>query len=115
MVYLRALELLRGFLTGMLGVGGGFVIVPALRKVTNLDMHSIVATSLMIIFLISGMSIVMHIAEGFHYPVGITSAFALACAVGMLLGRRAIRFIPSAIVQKSLCFNGFCCRNLYGH
>ncbi len=40
----------------------------------------------MIIFLISGMSIVMHIAEGFHHPVAITSAFALACAFGMLLG-----------------------------
>ncbi|MEX2958434.1 TSUP family transporter [Acinetobacter baumannii] len=48
----------------MLGVGGGFVIVPALRKVTNLDMHSIVATSLMIIFLISGMSIVMMHCRG---------------------------------------------------
>lgn len=96
---LRASGLLLGFNWDARG-GGGFVIVPALRKVTNLDMHSIVATSLMIIFLISGMSIVMHIAEGFHYPVAITSAFALACAFGMLLGRRAIRFIPSAIVQK---------------
>ncbi|MFI7962281.1 TSUP family transporter, partial [Acinetobacter baumannii] len=65
---LASIGIIAGLLTGMLGVGGGFVIVPALRKVTNLDMHSIVATSLMIIFLISGMSIVMHIAEGFHYP-----------------------------------------------
>lgn len=97
---LAGIGIIAGLLTGMLGVGGGFVIVPALRKVTNLDMHSIVATSLMIIFLISGISIVMHIAEGFHYPVAITSTFALACVAGMLLGRRVIRFIPPAIVQK---------------
>ena len=97
----------------MLGVGGGFVIVPALRKVTNLDMHSIVATSLMIIFLISGMSIVMHIAEGFHYPVGITSAFALACAV-YVIRAQSYSFYSVCNCAKSLCFNGFAVA-IYGH
>ncbi len=67
----------------------------------------------MIIFLISGMSTVMHIAEGFHYPVAITSAFALACAFGMLLGRRAIPVYSVCNCTKGLCFNGFCCRNLW--
>ena len=37
----------------LLGVGGGFVIVPALRKVTDLDMEY-VATSLMIILIGGG-------------------------------------------------------------
>ncbi|OXH84034.1 hypothetical protein CA830_32870, partial [Burkholderia multivorans] len=34
-----------GLMTGLLGVGGGFVIVPMLRKFTNVSMHGIVATS----------------------------------------------------------------------
>ena len=54
---LGAIGVVAGLLTGLLGVGGGFVIVPALSKVTDLDMRSIVATSLMIIFLIGGVSI----------------------------------------------------------
>ena len=33
-----------GFMTGLLGVGGGFVIVPVMRRYTNATMHGIVAT-----------------------------------------------------------------------
>ncbi|MBC7480867.1 MAG: sulfite exporter TauE/SafE family protein, partial [Rhizobacter sp.] len=43
---------LTGFMTGLLGVGGGFVIVPMLRRFTNMSMHAIVATSLMVIALV---------------------------------------------------------------
>ena len=41
---LGAIGALTGFMTGLLGVGGGFVIVPMLRRFTNLSMHGIVAT-----------------------------------------------------------------------
>ncbi len=101
---LGGIGLLAGLLTGMLGVGGGFVIVPALRKVTNLSMHSIVATSLMIIFLIGGISIGMQLLEGFDYPVNVTVTFVLACVSGMVIGRLAISKIPAGIVQKIFTF-----------
>lgn len=78
---LGSIGLVAGLLTGLLGVGGGFVIVPALSKVTDLDMRSIVATSLMIIFLIGGVSISAHILDGFQYPVSVTLTFVLACMV----------------------------------
>jgi uncharacterized membrane protein YfcA len=41
----------------LLGVGGGFVIVPALVRVTDLDMRSVTATPLAVIALISAGSI----------------------------------------------------------
>lgn len=41
--------LLVGILTGMIGAGGGFLIVPALVMLLNLDMKKAVATSLFII------------------------------------------------------------------
>lgn len=97
---LGGLGMVTGLLTGLLGVGGGFVIVPALRKVTNLDMYSIVATSLMIIFLIGGLSISIHVLDGFQYPLEITLSFVVACIVGMLIGRWMINFISIKTVQK---------------
>ena len=81
-------------------MGGGFVIVPALRKFTDLDMRSIVATSLMIIFLIGGVSISAHVLDGFQYPVSVTLTFVLACIVGMLIGRSLMQRIDSNKVQK---------------
>ncbi|WOE32881.1 MULTISPECIES: sulfite exporter TauE/SafE family protein [unclassified Acinetobacter] len=99
-VLLAIIGLIAGLLTGLLGVGGGFVIVPALRKVTNLDMKSIVATSLMIIFLIGMISIVMHLLDGFDYPQSITVSFVMACIGGMLFGRILINKINMLWVQK---------------
>lgn len=97
---LGIIGMVAGLLTGLLGVGGGFVIVPALRKVTDLDMRSIVATSLMIIFLIGGVSISAHVLDGFQYPVSITLTFVMACIVGMLIGRSLIHRIDANRVQK---------------
>lgn len=97
---LGAIGVIAGLLTGLLGVGGGFIIVPALRKATNLDMRSIVATSLMIIFLIGGVSISVHLLEGFHYPLATTLAFVLACIGGMLLGRNISHLIAARTVQR---------------
>ena len=42
-----------GLLSGLLGVGGGFVIVPALSRFTELSARSVVATSLAVIALAS--------------------------------------------------------------
>jgi uncharacterized membrane protein YfcA len=53
-----------GFLAGLLGVGGGFVIVPALRAATQLSMHSAVATSLMAIALTSGGTVAVSLWQG---------------------------------------------------
>ena len=98
--FLAGIGVVAGLLTGLLGVGGGFVIVPALRKFTDLDMRSIVATSLMIIFLIGGVSITAHVLDGFQYPVSVTLTFVLACIVGMLIGRSLMHRIESNRVQK---------------
>ena len=97
---LGTLGIITGTLTGLLGVGGGFIIVPALRKVTNLSSKSIVATSLMIIASIGCISIAMHMQQGFHYPLTTTASFVIACMVGMLVGRQLIRSISIYWVQR---------------
>jgi len=73
-----------GFLSGLLGVGGGFIIVPALQKVTDLHMQSIVSTSLAVIALVSGVGVISAVAiRGMDWAIAIP--FSLGAVAGMLL------------------------------
>lgn len=75
-----------GLLSGLLGVGGGFVMVPALQRYTNLDMQSTVATSLAVIALVSVTGVASSaIAGSMSWPVALP--FAAGALAGMLGGR----------------------------
>lgn len=76
-----------GVLSGLFGVGGGFVTVPALRAVTDLSMGSAVATSLMAIALISGGTLSIALVQGFTPPLLQALPFAVAALAGMAGGR----------------------------
>lgn len=73
--------LLVGILTGFFGVGGGFVIVPALVVVLGMPMHLAVGTSLLIIAINSGAGLLAHLQYG-----GIDIPTTLLFALGGLLG-----------------------------
>lgn len=79
---------LTGLLSGLLGVGGGFVIVPALRAVTSLTMHAAIATSLMTVSLTSAGTVVAAVLQGKPLPVLIALPFVAGAIAGMLLGRK---------------------------
>ena len=71
-----------GALSGLLGVGGGFVIVPALQRYTDLTMQSVVATSLAVISVISLTSVGASFYAG-HLNFGLALPFAAGSVVGM--------------------------------
>lgn len=78
-----------GALTGLVGVGGGFLIVPALVLLGGLAMHVAVATSLVIIALKSASGFVKYVdvlgADALDWPVlGIVTLVGIA---GSILGR----------------------------
>lgn len=76
-----------GFLSGLLGVGGGFVVIPALRKATDLPMQSILATALAVVALVSATGIASAALIGtMNWPIAFP--FAAGALIGMLAGRK---------------------------
>ena len=87
-----------GLFAGMLGVGGGFVIVPAFRRYTDIDMHGIVATSLMVIALISLATVGSVLLHGTRIPE-IGWVFVGSAVVGMIAGRAGARHVQPRLLQ----------------
>ena len=86
-----------GFLTGFLGVGGGFIIVPSLVLFAGLPMPTAVGTSLLVIALNCAAGLVGHLGEG-GVPLRATAAFTGVAIVGGFLGERlASRLSPRAL------------------
>lgn len=86
-----AVGLTLGALTGFLGVGGGFLIVPALLRFAKLTMRQAVGTSLLIIAANSASGVVAHLANmhgGMGLAVAFTAAALCGLAAGTVLGRR---------------------------
>jgi uncharacterized membrane protein YfcA len=88
-----------GFLSGLLGVGGGFVMVPALQRCTDLSMKSVVATSLAVIALVSATGVVSSALSG-HLNMTIALPFAGGALLGMLAGRTVANRISGPRMQQ---------------
>ena len=89
-----------GLLSGLFGVGGGFVIVPSLLY-AGIKIHRAVATSLMVIFLISVSGIVANIVQGQQLPVRVTVLFLGGCLAGMHVGSALGARLSGSALQKT--------------
>lgn len=113
--------LLVGLVTGLLGAGGGFLIIPALVLFIKVPMKTAVGTSLVIIAINSGFGFLFSIGR-FHFEWKLLLSFAALAVVGVFVGIRLGRnvsggslrkgfgwfvlVIGAAILLRELVFNG---------
>ncbi len=89
-----------GFLTGFFGVGGGFVIVPALVMALGFEMPVAVGTSLLVIAINSAAALLARSGhETFHLAVIVP--FTLAAIAGSMAGKRVADRVEPATLTKA--------------
>jgi len=87
--------LLVGGITGLVGAGGGFLIIPALVLLAGLPMKQAVGTSLMIIALKSLIGFTGDLGAGQAIDYKFMLVFSAFAMVGILAGSYLTRFIPN--------------------
>ena len=88
-----------GLMTGILGIGGGFLIVPVLVMLVGLPMQMAVGTSLIIIAMNSLAGFLGHAGDG-SLNITMTVIFTAAGLVGTFAGARLNKRLPAVKLQK---------------
>jgi len=107
-----------GLLSGLFGVGGGFLIVPALVTFASMGVPRAVGTSLFVMTLVGVAGVAIQMAAGRTVPLDIAGGFVTGSIpglfVGSFLGRRltgpllaklfavAIMLVAAFIIVKTL-------------
>lgn len=89
-----------GLISGLVGAGGGFLIVPALTLLGGLPMREAIATSLLVLALQSGAGFVSHLlhtAIDWRLALLVTSS----ATAGSLLGARLSRGVRPARLRRA--------------
>ncbi|MDQ6875066.1 MAG: sulfite exporter TauE/SafE family protein [Actinomycetota bacterium] len=88
-----------GFLTGLFGIGGGFLIVPALVLVLGVPMEVAIGTSLLVIVITSAAGFVAHTGHA-RLDFAVTAAFTLAAVAGSLAGALVSRRVAAGRLRR---------------
>ncbi|MER5209754.1 sulfite exporter TauE/SafE family protein [Streptomyces sp. NPDC002838] len=93
-----------GAVTGLLGVGGGFLAVPALVGLLGLAMRKAVGTSLLVITVNSLAALTARTGTGGHLDWAVIAPFTGAAILGAWDGKRLAAKVPSAALQRTFAF-----------
>lgn len=97
---LLALGVAVGVLTGLVGVGGGFLIVPALVLLAGVPMKEAVGTSLLVITMNSAAGFIGYLGDvGFRW--GIMALFTVSAVGGSFAGARLVRYVRQRALKRS--------------
>lgn len=88
-----------GALTGLVGAGGGFVIVPAFVLVLGLPMREAIATSLLVIAMNALVAFAAS-AGSIALDLGATGAVLIAAIAGAVVGERVAARVPTTALRR---------------
>lgn len=92
-----------GFLSSMMGIGGGIIHVPAMINLLNFPVHIATATSHFMLIIMSFTGSIVHVFDGVLMK-GILQIFGLAIGVifGARLGAKLSRKVKSSLIVLGL-------------
>jgi uncharacterized membrane protein YfcA len=90
-----------GVLTGLVGVGGGFVIVPALMIGLSFGMREAMSTSMVIVAVVSATALLAHLSAGAGLDVPVAVAMGGAAILGAALGPRLADHVSTALLGRA--------------
>ena len=99
---LLLIGLVAGVLSGVIGIGGGIVIVPALVYFIGFSQRTAQGTSLAILLLPIGLLGVIQFYKAGYVDVKVTAIIALAFFIGSYFGSRIALTVPQELLKK--CF-----------
>ena len=91
--------LIVGVVTGIVGVGGGFLIVPALVLLAGVSMKRAVGTSLLIIALKSFAGFAGYLDQ-VAVPWEFLGKFIIFSGIGIFIGSYLVKFVPQQTLKK---------------
>jgi uncharacterized membrane protein YfcA len=97
---LIAVGLAVGALTGIVGIGGGFLIVPALVILGRVPMKQAIGTSLLVIAMNSATGFLGYLGQ-VSVPWGFVGAFTLVAIVGIVAGTLLVRYVPAHALKRA--------------
>jgi uncharacterized membrane protein YfcA len=97
---LLVVGLLTGVLSGLFGVGGGFVIVPALILFSQMTIHRAIGTSLLVVALVSVSGVTAHLWAGREIPLDLTGGFIVGGLIGLVAGQSIGRRLSGPVLQR---------------
>lgn len=95
-----ALGLITGVSAGFLGLGGGFILIPALIYVYGLTQHQAQGTSLAVMVPPITLLAALRYYHGGNVKVGMAVFIACGFAVGGLIGAHYVHSVPGAVLKK---------------
>lgn len=105
LILLVIVGMVTGVMAGMLGIGGGIVVIPAMVLLLGFSQQSAQGTSLAMMLPPVGLFAVLNYYKAGHVDIKVALVLAIFFVLGSIFGSRLAVKLPQELLQK--IFGGF--------